>query len=237
MNGRRSGWPGRRKAQFSPWANVRLRKGKLRQAVAQVQADIAAPQLDRSLGAYRITVMNTKGGVGKTVTAAAIARHLSEVRAESVAIMDGNPHTGTLRRRLVPADVEPPMAVVHLASQIRVGAVRAEFAYLARWHDMVGRMWVFSNASADPGAVEAMTGAQYRSVVDLVSRVAQVVVQDMGTSMMGDVALAGLDSADTLVLATDLTQDTLKMTIEAHHRVCGSADVVPLGVERVHVAG
>lgn len=158
--------------------------------------------------------MNPKGGVGKTVTASAIAHHLSQNRGEIVAVVDGNPHTGTLRRRLVAANIEPPYSIVHLSDQLELGSARAEWAYLAQWHDLVGRLRVFSNASADPGVVEAMTGEQYGAVVELVSRAAQVVVQDMGTSVMGEVAVAGLDSADTLVLATDLTQDTLEMTIE-----------------------
>lgn len=206
--------PSGRRGVFSPWANLRRHKGRLAREFADTQARIAAPHLDRGRGAHRITVMNVKGGVGKTLTACAIARHLSEVRGENVAVIDGNPHRGTLRSRLVPADVEAPYSIVHLADEIATGTANPDWSFLASWHDLVGRIRVFSNASADPGVVEGMSGEQYASVVDFVSRPAQLVIQDMGTSMMGDVALAGLDSADTLVLATDLTQDTLEGTIE-----------------------
>lgn len=192
----------------------RREQTRRRQALEAAVAAIKAPHLHRGRGAHRVTVMNPKGGVGKTVTAAAVAHWLAEYRGEIVAVVDGNPHTGTLRRRLVAADVEPPWSIVHLAAQIATDAARSEWAYLHAFHDLVGRLRVFSNASADPGVVEAMTGEDYGSVVDLISRSAQIVVEDMGTSVMGEVAVAGLDTADTLVLATDLTQDTLELTIE-----------------------
>ncbi|MGH3629946.1 MAG: hypothetical protein ACRDRL_21210, partial [Sciscionella sp.] len=161
-------------------------------------------------GSHRVAVMCPKGGVGKTVTAAALAHNLSQLRGEVVAAVDGNVHSGTLRRRLVPADRPLPAPMIELAKLAMSGQSAPEWPWLARWHDLVGRMRVFSNQGADPALVEAMPGAAYSALIALLSRASQLVVQDMGTSVTGGTARAALDSADTLVIATDLTQDTLE---------------------------
>jgi MinD-like ATPase involved in chromosome partitioning or flagellar assembly len=165
-------------------------------------------------GAHRITVIHSKGGVGKTITASAIGHHLAQIRPEIVAAIDGNLHSGTLRQRLVSAHVEAPRSMLDLAQQIRAGRARPEWGWLSPWHDMAGRLRVFSNATAGPAEVEAMTGEDYRAVLELVGRAAQIVVQDMGTSLTGEVAQVALESADTLVVPTDLTQEALEMTLE-----------------------
>jgi len=85
---------------------------------------------------------------------------------------------------------------------------------LTRYSDLVGRLRVFANTGVDPALVEAMTGTQYADVVDLLSRAAQLVVSDLGTSTAGEVAVAALDAADQLVLCTELRRDALEIALE-----------------------
>jgi MinD-like ATPase involved in chromosome partitioning or flagellar assembly len=172
-------------------------------------------------GVHRVTVIGPKGGTGKTTAAACLALVFAELRGETVAVLDGNPHTGTLRRRLVPPTRPVPAPLVNLAVDAANGNLRPEWPDLARYSDLVGRLRIFSNHAADPARVERMTGRAWASAVTLVSRAAQIVVCDMGTSVAGDVAVAALDLTDTLVVSTELTQDSLELAVEVISALAG----------------
>lgn len=166
-------------------------------------------------GAHRVTVICPKGGVGKTTVSAAMAHMLSQLRGEIVAVVDGDLTKGTLRKRLVRADRATPAPLMDLAARATRGEACPEWTWLAGWHDLVGRLRVFANEGVPASRAEAMPGNDYASVIALLSRAAQIVVQDMGTAMSTPVARAALETADTLVIATDRTRDCLEATIEA----------------------
>lgn len=177
--------------------------------------------LSRLTGTHRVVVIGAKGGVGKTTAAAALALALSELRGETVAALDANPDTGTLRRRLVPAGAPLPAPILDLAAAAANGSVPPEWPALTRYCDTVGRLRVFSNEGADRALVEAMPGDVFTAALALVSRAAQIVVCDMGTSVTSSLAVAALDAADSLVIATDLDHADLDTTVEIVSALAG----------------
>jgi MinD-like ATPase involved in chromosome partitioning or flagellar assembly len=199
-------------------AAVRLRRRRAGEPAAdiQLQQRIRVAPLPRSAGSWRVAVMGPKGGSGKTPTAATLGLNLAELRGETAAVVDANTHLGTLRRRLVLAgpNAEVPLSMLAMANIAATGQLAPEWPVLSRYCDLVGRLRVFANTGVDPALVEHMTGEQYRDVIDLLSRAAQLVVSDLGTSTAGEVAVAALDAADQLVLCTELRRDALEIAIE-----------------------
>lgn len=201
-----------------------LRRKKVDPGLAELPALIDAitrPWMAGVPGVHRVTTMGPKGGPGKTTASVCLALTLSELRGEVVAILDGNQHTGSARKRLVPESHPVPLPIVDLAPGAEAGIVRPEWPELARYSDLVGRLHLLSNAAASLTRVESMSGEAWTPVVELVSRAAQIVVSDMGTSIAGPVAVAALDLTDTLVIATEMTQDTLEMTVEIVSALAG----------------
>jgi MinD-like ATPase involved in chromosome partitioning or flagellar assembly len=190
--------------------------------IERLAAAVAAPVMARAPGSHHIVVANAKGGTGKTTSSALLALQLAENRGELVAVVDANPHMGTLRRRLVPASVPPPESFIDLCYLAEDDSTPAEWAVLAPYTDMVSRLRVLSNQTADPVSVEELSGAEYAAGIALLRRAAQIVISDMGTSFAGGPAVAALESASTLVFATDLSQDSLELTIEMVSALAGN---------------
>jgi MinD-like ATPase involved in chromosome partitioning or flagellar assembly len=179
-----------------------------------LQQRIQAAQLPRVAGSWQIGVMGPKGGSGKTPTAATLGLNLAGLRGEITAVVDANIHLGTLRRRLVPDGLEAPLPMLSMANVAGVGQLAPEWPVLAGYSDLIGRLRVFTNTGVDPKRVEDMSGTQYRDFIALLSRAAQLVVSDLGTSTAGEVAIAALDTVDQLVLCTELRRDALEMAVE-----------------------
>lgn len=204
------------KSPASGVAAMRLRRSRSSRQSAEVvlQQRIQAAQLSRAAGSWRIAVMGPKGGSGKSPTAATLGLNLASLRGEITAVVDANTHLGTLRRRLVPDGLEAPLPMLAMADLASAGQLAPEWPVLAIYSDLVGRLRVFANTGVDPKRVEDMTGEQYRDFIALLSRAAQLVVSDLGTSTAGEVAVAALDTADQLVLCTELRRDALEMAVE-----------------------
>jgi MinD-like ATPase involved in chromosome partitioning or flagellar assembly len=182
-------------------------------AAEDEQIDIVrGSRLPRETGSWRVTVMGPKGGSGKTPTAATLALLLGQHRGEITAVLDGNTHMGTLRLRLVGEDESAPEPLLDMADL--AGLLRPEWPTLGRFCDLVDRIRVFSNTGVDPRRVEDMTGQQYAAFLQLLSRAAQLVISDMGTSTAGEVAVAALDAADQLVVCTEMRRDALELAVE-----------------------
>lgn len=211
------------KPASSRMAAMRLRRSRSSRQPAEVvlQQRIQAAQLPRAAGSWRIAVMGPKGGSGKSPTAATLGLNLAGLRGEITAVVDANTHLGTLRRRLVPDGLEAPQPMLAMADLATGGQLAPEWPVLASYSDLVGRLRVFANTGVDPKRVEDMTGEQYRDFIALLSRAAQLVVSDLGTSTAGEVALAALDIADQLVLCTELRRDALEMAVEWLSALCG----------------
>jgi MinD-like ATPase involved in chromosome partitioning or flagellar assembly len=158
--------------------------------------------------------MGPKGGSGKTPTAATLAMLLGQCRGEITAVLDGNTHMGTLRLRMVAEGEPAPEPLLDMADLAVRGLLRPEWPALSRFCDLVDRVRVFSNTGVDPRRVEHMTGQQFTAFLELLSRAAQLVVSDMGTSTVGEVAVAALDAADQLVVCTEMRRDALELAVE-----------------------
>jgi MinD-like ATPase involved in chromosome partitioning or flagellar assembly len=158
--------------------------------------------------------MGPKGGSGKTPTAATLAMLLGAHRGEITAVLDGNTHMGTLRLRMVAEGEQAPEPLLDMADLAVRGLLRPEWPALSRFCDLVDRVRVFSNTGVDPRRVEHMTGQQFTAFLELLSRAAQLVVSDMGTSTVGEVAIAALDAADQLVVCTEMRRDALELAVE-----------------------
>ena len=189
--------------------------------IGDLSRAVSLPMLSRVTGTHRIVVIGAKGGVGKTTAAAILSLALSRLRGETVAALDANPDTGTLRRRLLPAGAPLPASILDLAAAATTGAIPPEWPALARYCDLVGRLRVFSNEGADRALVEAMPGEVFTAALALICRAAQIVVCDMGTALTSSLAVAALDAADSLVIATDLETADLDTTIEIVSALAG----------------
>ena len=182
--------------------------------IERLRAAIATPLLARVPGSHHIVVACPKGGTGKTTTAAMLGLNLADVRGEIVSVVDANPHMSTLRRRLVSPAVPPTRPFVELCARALDEDILPEWSALAPYTDVVARLRVLSNQTADPAEVESLTFAEFEAGVALLRRAAQIVISDMGTSSTGPVAVAAMETANTLVFATELAQDSLELAIE-----------------------
>lgn len=191
-------------------------------AIQTHRQTVTSAYLNQQYGLHRTLVMSPKGGVGKTTIAALLALTLAELRGETVAALDGNLHTGTLRGRMVPADAPTPLPMTQLADAVRANDVRPEWAQLCRYSDLVNRVRVFSNKGADLSRVENMTADDYRAIGGVLCRAAQLLVSDMGTSITSPWSVAALESAETLVFVTDTDEDSLDWTVEMVSSLAGS---------------
>jgi MinD-like ATPase involved in chromosome partitioning or flagellar assembly len=191
--------------------------------LAQLEAQIKAPPMAPHPGSAHIVVACAKGGTGKTTTAAMLGLQLAELRGEITVVVDANPHLGTLRQRLVPLTQRPPESFVRMCEAAEAGELAPEWSLLAPYTEMNGRLRMMSNVTADPSEVEGLASETYDAGIALLRRAAQIVISDMGTSTTGDVALAALESSTTLVIATELSQDALELTVEMTSALCGQA--------------
>jgi MinD-like ATPase involved in chromosome partitioning or flagellar assembly len=175
---------------------------------------IATPLLARTPGSHHVVVACPKGGTGKTTTAALLGLNLASLRSEIVAVLDANAHLGTLRRRLVSLVARPTRSFGELCSRALVGEVSSEWSALAPYVDVVAGLRVLRCLTSNPAEIESLTGVEFGAGVALLRQSAQIVISDIGAAANGPVGVAALASASTLVLATELAQDSLELTIE-----------------------
>jgi MinD-like ATPase involved in chromosome partitioning or flagellar assembly len=190
--------------------------------LAQLEAQIKAPPMAPHPGSAHVVVACPKGGTGKTTTAAMMGLQLAELRGEITVVVDANPHRGTLRQRLMPLSQPAPDSFVRMCEAAEMGDLAPEWSLLAPYTDMNGRLRIMSNVTADPTDVELLGPETYDAGISLLRRAAQIVISDMGTSTTGEVALAALESSTTLVIATELSQDALELTIEMTSALAGA---------------
>jgi hypothetical protein len=182
---------------------------------------IATPLLARAPGSHHVVVAGPKGGTAKTTTAALLGLNLASQRSEIVAVLDANTHLGTLRRRLVSPTERPTRSFGELCSRALVGDVGPEWSAVAPYVDVVAGLRVLRCLTPNPAEVESLTGVEFGAGVALLRQSAQIVISDIGLAANGPVGVAALASASTLVLATELAQDSLEMTIEMVSALAG----------------
>lgn len=207
---------------MSIFSGLRRTDPALTAAIQAHRQAVASAYLNQQFGVHRAVVMSPKGGVGKTTIASLLALTLAELRGETVMALDGNLHTGTLRGRLVPPDAPTPLPMTQLAEVARKETIRPEWPELCRYSDLANRVRVFSNKGADLSRVESMSREDYLGISAVLCRAGQLLVSDMGTSITSPWAVAALEAADTLVVATDTDEDSLDWTVEMMSSLAGS---------------
>jgi len=181
----------------------------------QLIAEVKAPAIAAHLGSVFIPVICPKGGTGKTTTAVIVSQLLAEYRGEITALDDANSSMESIRQRLVPLNEPYRDTFIRFCELAGGEQLVPEWSALAPFVDMVGRLRVLTNASADPIDVERLSPDAFQAGLALLRRAAQIVVSNMGTSVASDITQAALTNATAVVIATEMSQDALELTIEA----------------------
>ena len=181
---------------------------------------IAKPRLARVPGSHHVVVAGPKGGAGKTTAAAMLALCFAELRGEIVSVLDATTQLGTLRRRLVSVGEPPTRPFRELCARALDGDVLPEWSALAPYVDVVHGLRVLRSLTS-PADQDCLTPAEFAAGVALLRHAGDIVVSDVGTRANGPVAIAALESASTLVFATEFAYDALELTIEMVSALCG----------------
>jgi len=188
--------------------------------IRELEMAISKPRLARVPGSHHVVVIGPKGGAGKTTTAAMLALCFCELRGEIVSVLDATTQLGTLRRRLASVGEPPTRPFRELCARALDGDVLPEWSALAPYVDVVNGLRVLRSLSS-PADQDCLTPAEFGAGVALLRHAGDIVVSDVGTRTNGPVAVAALESASTLVLATEFAYDALELTIEMVSALCG----------------
>jgi len=188
--------------------------------IRELEMAISKPRLARVPGSHHVVVAGPKGGAGTTTTAAMLALCFAELREEIVSVLDATTQLGTLRRRLVSSEEPSTRPFRELCARALDGDVLPEWSALASYVDVVNGLRVLRSLSS-PADQDCLTPAQFGAGVALLRHAGDIVVSDVGTRTNGPVAIAALESASTLVLATEFAYDALELTIEMVSALAG----------------
>lgn len=157
------------------------------------------------LGTRNIVVVNPKGGVTKTTTVVGLAMTIGAVKQGTVLAWDNNETVGNLGSRTV----RPAFSVVDLLRDKN------------RFADGAGTIGDLSNfvrdqpdgfdvlASADTTLqMKAVDGAAFEWVDELTDRWYRLKIIDTGNNQIAENYHAALASADQLVIATEIAEDS-----------------------------
>ena len=188
--------------------------------IKDLEMAISKPRLARVPGSHHVVVAGPKGGTGKTTTAAVLALYFAELRGEIVSVLDATTQLGTLRRRLVSSEEPSTRPFRELCTRALDGDVLPEWSALAPYVDVVNGLRVLRSLSS-PADQDCLTPAEFAAGVALLRHAGEIVVSDVGATANGPVAVAALESASTLVLATEFAYDALELTIEMVSALAG----------------
>jgi MinD-like ATPase involved in chromosome partitioning or flagellar assembly len=181
---------------------------------------ISMPRLARVPGSHHVVVAGPKGGTGKTTAAVVLALYFAELRGEIVSVLDATTQLGTLRRRLVSSEEPSTRPFRELCARALDGDALPEWSALAPYVDVVNGLRVLRSLSS-PADQDCLTPAEFAAGIALLRHAGEIVVSDVGARANGPVAVAALESASTLVLATEFAYDALELTIEMVSALAG----------------
>lgn len=191
------------------------------------QEDPAVERCRRPVpGGRRIAVISRKGGVGKTTTTLMLGHTLAAARQDRVLAIDANPDAGTLGHRVTPqttATVADALAALD--------AVRGYPDARRLTSQAPSRLEVLASP-ADPQASRALTGADYRRLLDGLHPHYSVLLCDTGTGIIDDATQGVLHAVDQVVVVAGPALDTARtaaLTLDwlaAHGHAAAVADAV-----------
>ncbi|AEA28835.1 hypothetical protein Psed_6754 (plasmid) [Pseudonocardia dioxanivorans CB1190] len=154
-------------------------------------------------GWHTVTVASTKGGVGKTTTAALLGLTLAEHRADRVVAMDANPDAGNLADRLLG---HPATATVRQLLDRPDLDQLVSFPDVARFVNTAGRLQLLAS-DQDAAKSEAFNRDEYRRVLALLVRFFNIVITDSGTGLIHSAMTGALESTRSLIVTGAPTID------------------------------
>lgn len=177
-------------------------------------------------GGRRIAVISRKGGVGKTTTTLMLGHTLAAARQDRVLAIDANPDAGTLGHR-----VAPQTAATVTDALTALDGLRGYPDARRLTSQAPSRLEVLASP-ADPQASRALTGADYRRLLDGLDPHYSVVLCDTGTGIIDDATQGVLHAVDQVVVVAGPALDTARtaaLTLDwlaTHGHAAAVADAV-----------
>lgn len=174
----------------------------------------------RVSGCRKVTVISSKGGVGKTTITILVGSTLAEQRGDRVGALDANPDSGTLGDRGLGEDLDRDITVRGLVEH--ADSIDS-LTDLSRHTQIKGRLQIVAS-DQDPAMSEAFSRDEYDRVMAQMHRFFNVCITDCGTGLMHDTVEGALSHTDTLVVVTsptidaaDRAKNTLDWLVEHNH--------------------
>ena len=168
---------------------------------------VVAPQLHRCA---TIAVMSPKGGVGKTTTTTLLGSLFALLRRDRIVAIDTNPDFGSLGRQLAPEHTVFVDDLYEVLEEPELTATALDNHLGRAAHGLM-----VLPAPTDPVRVSRLDTAAYTKVVRRLQQMVGVIVLDTGTGLHEPAARAALDTADQVVLVSDLEPATASLVAEA----------------------
>jgi MinD-like ATPase involved in chromosome partitioning or flagellar assembly len=183
---------------------VRLRPNRRER---QGRVDIAA--IRRPFGGLRqVTIVNPKGGAGKTVATLMLGLTFGQTRGGFVLAWDNNETQGTLGMR-AQADLHGRTVRDLLRDLDRftgAGGRIGELAAYVRPQDGAAFDILASDEAATAG--EMLTAAAFREIREVVGRFYKLLLVDTGNNVRADNWQAAVDASDQLVITMSVRNDS-----------------------------
>ena len=165
------------------------------------RAELVARVNQTIRGDYKIAMLSTKGGVGKTTTTVGLGSTFASLRGDHVVAADANPDRGTLGARIptqtaaTVRDLLNDVPTIHRYSDVRAFTSQAP-----------SRLEVLAS-ERDPHKSEAFSEADYRGALSVLEGFYNLILTDCGTGLTHSAMRGVLDTADSLVLVSSPALD------------------------------
>ena len=191
-------------ARRSSFGLIRMRPGR-----RERDGRIALSAVRRAFGGLRqITVVNPKGGAGKTVATLMLGLTFGQARGGFVLTWDNNETQGTLGMRAQP-DVHARTVRDLLYDLDRFGHGNGrvgELAAYVRSQDEAMFDVLASDEAATAG--EMLTARAFREIRDVVGRFYKLILVDTGNNVRAENWQAAVDATDQLVITMSARNDS-----------------------------
>jgi MinD-like ATPase involved in chromosome partitioning or flagellar assembly len=170
---------------------------------------VAVSAVRRAFGGLRqITVVNPKGGAGKTVATLMLGLTFGQARGGFVLAWDNNETQGTLGMRAQP-DIHPRTVrdLLHDLDRFGNGQGRiGELAAYVRGQEEAMFDVLASDEAATAG--EMLTARAFRDIRDVVGRFYKLILVDTGNNVRAENWQASVDATDQLIITMSARNDS-----------------------------
>jgi MinD-like ATPase involved in chromosome partitioning or flagellar assembly len=191
-------------ARRSSFGLIRLRPGR-----RERDGRIALTAVRRAFGGLRqITVVNPKGGAGKTVATLMLGLTFGQARGGFVLAWDNNETQGTLGMRAQPdLHARTVRDLLHDLDRFERGNGRVgELAAYVRGQEEAMFDVLASDEAATAG--EMLTARAFRDIRDVVGRFYKLILVDTGNNVRAENWQAAVDASDQLVITMSARNDS-----------------------------